>query len=213
MKKLLKKLEDSMTAITFAEAGDADTARQILNENAEAKRVKKLKVKEETTESLTQKHDRTMEAITFAEAGEYEYARELLKKEETERKKLLVVGNEEGFSETLIYYALGMADRMQYDIVALNVVPIGRRLFAFLNEKTRQELQNRAVEGAEYFKMKTDEKKIQFIHVVRFGEPEKVLKDSHKEFKRISFILAEPENICDETSSKTSIPVFCLADR
>lgn len=33
MKRFIKKMEDLFVAVTFAEAGDADTARQILRED------------------------------------------------------------------------------------------------------------------------------------------------------------------------------------
>ncbi len=37
MKKLLKKLENTMTAIAFAEAGEFETAREIMNEDKKRK--------------------------------------------------------------------------------------------------------------------------------------------------------------------------------
>ena len=124
MKRFIKNFEDSMAAVAFAESGDEKTARQIINEMEMRKEESKsIKVKDERVESLIEKHERTAEAIVFAEAGEHEYARELLKKDAKEKKKILVVGGEEGFSEKLIHYAIGMADRMNYEIVALNVIP------------------------------------------------------------------------------------------
>ena len=41
MKKLFRKLETYMTAVAFAEAGEHETARLILNENKPAKRKEK----------------------------------------------------------------------------------------------------------------------------------------------------------------------------
>lgn len=35
MKRFIKKMEDLFVAVTFAEAGDAETARQILREDEE----------------------------------------------------------------------------------------------------------------------------------------------------------------------------------
>ena len=213
MKRLLRNIEDSMTAITFAEAGEVETARAMMNETRRPREVKKRRVKEKGAETLTEKQDRTMEAITFAEAGEHEYARGLLKKDEKiEKNKLLFIGNEEGFSEMLMNYALGMATRMHYDIAAVNVIPVGRRLYSILNQKIRQDLRDRAEQGAEYFRIKAGEKNVPFAHSVKFGEPDKIVNEVHKEFKRVSFVLSESEIVCDESSSRVSIPVFCLAD-
>ncbi len=211
MKKLIKNFEDSMAAVAFAEAGDDRTARQIMKEMTASKRDEaSIKVKDERVESLIEKHERTEEAIVFAEAGEHEYARELLRKDDSERKKILVVGGEEGFSKKLIHYALGMAERMNYEIVALNVIPVGNRLFSMLNESVRTELRERTEKEAETFRKKAEEKNIPFTHHVKFGDFNKSIKEAHRDFKRVSFVLTEPEHITTGSPAKASIPVFCL---
>ena len=175
-----------------------------------AEKIKNVNVKE----SLSDKHDRAMEAITFAEAGEHDHARELLKKDETkasEREKILVVGHEEGFSETLVNYALGMAERMNYEIAALNVIPMSKRLVSFLNEKVRDELQTNLKDEAESFKMKALEKNIPFNYTVKFGETDRIIKELNGELTSVSFVLTEPEDISDENANMT-IPVFCYTD-
>ncbi len=213
MKRLIKDFEDSMAAAAFAEAGDFKTAQNILNEMKESKEeIKAVKVKDERIESFMKKHDRTEEAIVFAQAGEHEYARELIKKGQEERKKILVVGGEEGFSEKLVHYAISMAERMNHDIVALNVVPVGKRLFSFLNEKVKEELRKSAETAVETFKLRALEKQLNFDHSVKFGDFDRAIREAHKEHKRVSFVLAEPEQVIEGNSTKrTSIPVFCLA--
>ena len=211
MENLIKNFEDSMAAVAFAESGDEKTARQIINEMRMTKKEgRSIKVKDERVESLIKKHERTEEAIVFAEAGEYEYAREILKRDDNEKKKILVVGGEEGFSKKLVHYALGMAERMDYEIVALNVIPAGNRLFSLLNEKVREELRERTAKEADDFRKKADEKGILFSHNVRFGDFDKSIKDANKDFKRISVVLTEPEHVADRSPAKAGIPVFCL---
>jgi len=74
---------------------------------------------------LTGKMDSYQEAITFAEAGEPEYAREFSRDEVRKSSDiLLVVGQESSFSQEIIDYALEMAKRMSYEIVALNTAPL-----------------------------------------------------------------------------------------
>ena len=178
------------------------------------KLIKKFKVKK-VKESLSEKHDRAMEAITFAEAGEHAYARELLKKDEiktSERELILVVGHEEGFSEALVNYALGMAERMNYEIAALNVIPMSKRLVSFLHERVREELQTSLENEAESFKTKALEKNIPFSYTVKFGETDRIIKELNGDLKRVSFVLTEPEDVSDETGKNAAIPVFCYTD-
>jgi len=214
MKRLIKDFEDSMAAAAFAEAGEFSTARNILNEMKESKEeMKTVKVTDERIDSFMKKHDRTEEAIVFAQAGVHEYARELIQKGQEERKKILVVGGEEGFSEKLIHYAISMAERMNHDIVALNVVPVSKRLFSFLNEKVKEDLRKSAETAVESFKRRALEKQLKFDHTVKFGDFDRAIRETHREHKRVSFVLAEPEQVVEGNSAKkrASIPVFCLA--
>jgi cellobiose-specific phosphotransferase system component IIA len=78
MKRFLKKLEGTFAAVAFAEAGEFETAKEILKEDeALTTKVKTLKDKVEVTvDNLISM------AITIAEAGEVEKAKSLLKEAE-----------------------------------------------------------------------------------------------------------------------------------
>ena len=78
MKGLLRKFEDAMAAVAFAEAGEFETAREIITEKQSAPHeLQYLKCgAAEAISSLTAM------AITFAEAGEHEAAIEILQEAE-----------------------------------------------------------------------------------------------------------------------------------
>ncbi|MEW6601450.1 MAG: universal stress protein [Nitrospirota bacterium] len=214
LKKIAMKFENVMTAVTFAEAGEAETARNIIKESEIAAQMTKAVTA--TSGSFAKKHDTTMEAITFAEAGEHDHAHALLKaakaEKETEREKIIVVGYEEGFSEKLVSYALSMADRMNYEIAALNVIPVGRRLFSALNDRVKDELKTNTEKGAEAFRARASEKNILFTHTVKFGDTDRTINELCRELKRVTFILTEPEHLSGEEAANANIPVFCLSE-
>ena len=82
MKKFLQKIENSFAAVAFAEEGEFETAREMLNDDPPITgNVKKLKNDVDVTiDNLTAM------AITFAEDGETEIAREILREIETRLK-------------------------------------------------------------------------------------------------------------------------------
>jgi hypothetical protein len=84
MKKFLRKFETAMAAVAFAEAGEHETAREIMKEyQLIAGKVRTLKYEvEATVDNLTAM------AIAFAEAGEHEAALEILKDAENKLKKV-----------------------------------------------------------------------------------------------------------------------------
>jgi hypothetical protein len=146
------------------------------------------------------------EAITFAEAGQPENVRELLMTDEGEEKtaaKLLVVGRESTFSREVIDYALEMAQRMSYEIVALNTAPLScetYKLFSSSRNKICQEFKNISQENAGVFRQAAERIGISVTHVVKFSEPNEALEEMKKEYGEIEFVISEAQE--DQLTSR-----------
>ena len=140
--------------------------------------------------------DKYQEAITFAEAGESEYAMETMsdQKEEEAALKLLVMGRESTFSKEIIDYALEMAHRMSYEILALNTAPLSCETFKLFSSSRNQvceEFKSLSEENAGLFQKAAAEKGIPFDHIVMFNEPEAALESITKEYRDIAFVVSE----------------------
>jgi hypothetical protein len=144
----------------------------------------------------TNKMDKYQEAITFAQAGESEYAMETIveQREDQSPTKLLVMGRESTFSKEIIDYALEMAQRMSYEILALNTAPLSCetfKLFSYSHNQVCQEFKNMSEKNARLFQESASEKSIPFDHVVMFSEPEEALESINREYKDIAFVVSE----------------------
>ncbi|MFO7971902.1 MAG: hypothetical protein R6U40_09145 [Desulfobacterales bacterium] len=142
------------------------------------------------------KMDKYQEAITFAEAGEADYAMETMveQREEQEPTRLLVIGRESTFSKEIVDYALEMAQRMSYEILALNTAPLSCetfKLFSSSYNQVCQEFKNMSEKSARLFQEAASEKGIPFDHVVLFSEPEEALESINREHKDIAFVVSE----------------------
>ncbi len=142
------------------------------------------------------KMDKYQEAITFAEAGESDYAMETMteQREEQEPTKLLVMGRESTFSKEIIDYALEMAQRMSYEILALNTAHLSCETFKLFSSSRNQvceEFKSMSEKSAGLFQEAAAEKGIPFDHVVMFSEPEEALESINREHKDIAFVVSE----------------------
>jgi hypothetical protein len=143
--------------------------------------------------------DQYQEAITFAEAGQPEHVQELLMTDEGEEKtaaKLLVVGRESTFSREIIDYALEMAQRMSYEILALNTVALSCetfKLFSLSSNKLCQEFREISEENVGVFRQAAERIGIPISHVVKFSEPNEALEEMKKEYGDIEFVISEAE--------------------
>ena len=142
------------------------------------------------------KMDKYQEAITFAEAGESDYAMETMaeQREEQEPTRLLVMGRESDFSKEIIDYALDMAQRMTYEILALNTAPLSCETFKLFSSSRNQvceEFKSMSEKSAGLFQEAAAEKGIPFDHVVMFSKPEEALESINREHKDIAFVVSE----------------------
>jgi hypothetical protein len=143
--------------------------------------------------------DQYQGAITFAEAGQPEHVQEMLMADESEEKtvaKLLVVGRESTFSREIIDYALEMAQRMSYEILALNSVALSCEtfnLFSLSSNKLCQEFRQISEENARVFQQEAEKSGVSFSHVVKFVEPDQALQEIKREYNNIEFVISEAE--------------------
>ena len=106
---------------------------------------------------------------------------------------LLVVGNEERFSDRLVDYALEMAERMSYRLVALSPAPFPESIMKQDPIPARvSEFEQSARENAEVFARGAEEKGIPFEHVIRCGQSDAVAEQVAKEYGNVEFVVSEP---------------------
>ena len=88
------------------------------------------------------------------------------------------MGNESRFSGEQIEYAVDMAQRMSYEILAMNSAPLSCdsfSLFSTSRNKLCQEFQSISESNASAFREAAETQGVPFTHVVKFDEPEQAL--------------------------------------
>lgn len=156
--------------------------------------------------------DDLMEAVAFAEAGELDTARDLASEvfpEESpaERRaaRILAVSGTPGFSREMIEDSVGMAERLDYGLVALSVPSrIGRDGRAEGAPEQGRWL------PAEAFRARAAERGIPFLHAVRSGDPEKAVAEVRRRIRRIAFLLVEPDLAPRARFASVGLPIFFL---
>lgn len=172
---------------------------------------KEVAVKNRQAQALRKRIERQTEAIAFAEAGLHKQAQDLIQAELAEKEKVLVVGHEDTFSEPVMQYAVGLAERMGHEIIALNVSPVRTESSSLepYCDMVCEKFRARSEESAVRFRRACKEKGIPFSHMIKFGEVDQCIKEIHEESLRVEFVVTEPESCPDEGS--VTIPVFCMA--
>jgi altronate dehydratase len=115
-------------------------------------------------------------------------------REEQAPTKLLVMGRESAFSKEIIDYSLEMAQRMSYDIMALNTAPLSCETFKLFSSSRNQvceEFKSMSEKNAAMFQQAAAEKGIAFDHIVMFSETEEALESITKEHRDVAFVVSE----------------------
>ena len=167
--------------------------------------------------SRKKKLDGLWEAVTFAEAGEMEtasrIAAEVFPDEAAagrQGERILAVSGGSGFSRRMIENSLGMAERLHFGLVALSVPSTIARLAAGLGARMRDPS---GWFSPEVFRARAAERGISFVHAVRSGDPERAVAEARRRFRRIAFLLIEPDLAPRARFTGVNVPIFYLSDR
>jgi hypothetical protein len=160
--------------------------------------------------------DDLWEAVAFAEAGEMDTARRIATEvfpDDAEAgrqgERILAVSGAAGFSRRMIENSLGMAERLDFGLIALNVQSAIARLAARLGAGKQEPT---GWLPPEVFRARAAERGISFVHAVRSGDPEKAVAEARRRFRRIAFLLIEPELAPRARFAGVNVPIFFLDD-
>ncbi|MGB5157262.1 hypothetical protein [Desulfobacterium sp. N47] len=117
-----------------------------------------------------------------------------------ERRKILVVGEDGLFSESLIDYAVSVAKRLNYDILALSVI---RNDLVQLSDKSEKRI-NKS------FEIKAASGGVGYSYLLRFGEAGVIVEKIIHEIKRIGFVITGSDDSKEKIAAKVTIPVFSV---
>ena len=163
---------------------------------------------------VVEKMDMYQEAITYAEANMPEEAIRVMERAEKEPTMILVIGRGHTFSPALKDYAVGLAGRLNYEIVAVNAKYIPQDFLPLVSqyrEKLRQDFASLAEDAAASFAAQCEDADISFRHLIRFGDGTDVMRELHREFKRLEYVVTEPDESVEHPAGATpAIPVFAL---
>ena len=132
------------------------------------------------------------EALALAEAGEQALAGGVLRRAGSGRKRILVLGHGPSFSPRLAEYALGLAQRLGYGLVFLNVGTGSRAGGSQMDAYLRESFVRRAGEEARPWLLLAADRGLEAGHVVRFGDTLAEVEGLCRDLHRVELILSDP---------------------
>jgi nucleotide-binding universal stress UspA family protein len=159
--------------------------------------------------SLQDDYDQAMMAVSFAEAGAPEEARELMR--QRGRRKILVVTQADAFTEPVMEYATSLAERLGYELIALNVgTAASDKAASGYRQHMQEEFQQRAAASVAVLQQKAAARNIAVTHVVKFGDVSQAVEDIKREYRRVELMITDSRARQDEVAARVNLPVFSL---
>ncbi len=128
--------------------------------------------------------------------------------------RLLALGRDSEFSEGLIDYALEMAERLSYEILAVNAAGFSEesfRSFPSARKRVWRDFCNVSEESAARFRKAASEKGIRFAHQVKFSGRDLAIREVAQEVGEIDFVVSEPEDEIVDPGAGPHILVYSPA--
>jgi hypothetical protein len=228
MKRTKDKITALFNAITFAEAGEHESAKKYLDEMSEPSRAEATKLPKGVIAAATdqkglkEKLEDHMAAVAFAEAGEYQLAESISRAEPQPRTVLLVIEGDSPDADAFSY-AMSLCKRMNLEMDILQVV-------GSLPSQTRRESsswdRDRAAERVQALSRQLEQGGIPFKTTVRRGDVNELLYDYAKIHKDVFMVVYDSprakensadskvwQRIVDSISRRLSIPLVTVVGK
>ena len=164
----------------------------------------------QVTKSKTNMLQNAATAAAFAEAEEHETAYRIINPVKQTRK-ILVIGHKESFSEKLSSYALDMARRLDFELVALNVTSAPLSLSGAKRDAAIAAFTEAAHRSGAVLQEKAAANNIVFTHRVEIAHQDEVVEKLHRQDSGLRYVLTEPDpEVAKKQADRVSIPVFDL---
>jgi hypothetical protein len=181
--------------------------KKFLKRRTEPQKPPEVEVKKR--HSLQDEYEQAMVAVTFAEAGAPEQAAEVMR--QYGQRKILVVSQEDAFTEAVMEYATALAERLGYEIIAVNVGAAPRdQVLSAYQAHLQEEFKARAATAAAVLEQKAAARHIRLTHVVKFGEIGRAVADINREYRRIELVISDSRTRKEELPARVNLPVFSL---
>jgi hypothetical protein len=127
----------------------------------------------------------------------------------SERPRILVVGKDNYFSDCVIDYSVQLAQRLSYDILAMNVGAAREEAVVSPQQvQFRETFTRRAQMAAENLKHKAAQRGVHCDHAVKFMDVGLAVEELYREVKRIEFVVTDSQTNKEEIAAEVTLPVF-----
>ncbi len=155
-----------------------------------------LKTIKEKLLKLNNKVDDYQEAITFSQANVStdDSPKEAMTCVENAGRNLVVASQESSFPDDMVDYALDMAQRMNYDIIAVNAANITHdvtEFFSSTHEDLYRDFKAAAQENAVAFREKVEALGLKFAHSTNYSGIDHAIDEVTKECGQVEFVITE----------------------
>jgi hypothetical protein len=158
---------------------------------------------------LQDDYEQAMMAVSFAEAGAPEQAREVMR--QRGNRKILVVTREDAFTEPVMEYAISLAERMGYELIAVNVGSAASdKAASGYQQHMQEEYERRAAAAFAVLREKAAARNIAITHVVKFGDVGAAVADINREYRRVELMITDSRAREEEVAARVNLPVFSL---
>lgn len=115
------------------------------------------------------------------------------------------------YSTKVTEYALKMAQKLDCEIIALDVTDIPLQYVGERKEREINRFYERARRSAESFSLQADAMGIANTHVMQVGDMEEIIAELSKKDAGIRYVLTKPENeIAEANQERVQVPVIDL---